>query len=826
MLGVSSRSRKVLAMFLVVNMLLLSVGNGYCVGEIGSKVAHANQYFFKDAQHVVPHMSAHENQNAVGVNSTGDSTGDSTGEVHFNVFNNLACQNTLSPSSVLWGADAVYYSIAASVGDSNTHKSFAYNTGNCSNLYNGVSCNGVELADATLYKNQYITMMVKVMNQPTWLTSFIESFTSWINANLVQLIKGLVEALVAAAAVYVSGGTAALVLAPLEEQIVEDLKSAGEYLAANTNNSNQVIGTFQVAAFYDGANLTVVSVPVVDNSVYSTQDVGVDGTIGHMDQMWFRNSSGSTTSQYFMWSYYTVVSQEVDWVTNPSNNHQYKMIACSTWGGCEAAAATQGANLATVRSKAENDWIVKTFGLVNMWIGLNSQATQDKWVWVSGETSSYTDWGSGEPNYTSTDRCANIDVSYDGTGQWDNTACNNTQVTEAVIESISKPQISITAPKDSEVLTGGSTYTIKWTESNLTAGNNLTVLFNPGTTGSVWGYVKQNLPVTTQSYDWAVPNDADLPNAQVYVCSGNYPFETCDSKTISIKKSTNTSSSFWTGNGSLISYHGRLLSLGAGVDYPYAITQDVTMAQSSTGLPIGFFQWQVNTNGCSSLKIDTSTSEKNVDITLGTWSTRDTDITFSNVTLPAVISNPSGVKDGDWYVVMVAFKNKVSSSGRVDVKCTTEAITSSSPTAASSNAGALYDGSYKWNGNASVISHMYRGLTGKSVTSIDWPFGVFKDITKVSPSSYKPVVFFQWQVWNSGCNKLTLDAPSLSSSEKNATITVKNWDSTGSVEYASKQLPFTIDASSESDGTWKIIEVKFLNPVSTASEVRANCPGY
>ena len=286
----------------------------------------------------------------------------------------------------------------------------------------------------------------------------------------------------------------------------------------------------------------------------------------------------------------------------------------------------------------------------------------------------------------------------------------------------------------------------------------------------------------------------------------------------------------WHGNGSIISYHGSLLPNNAGKDWPYGITQDVVQLHASTNKPVGFFQWQVNEESCQNLKLDTDGSSSNVDITIGSWSNRDDDITFANVQLPLVLGRSNtgyrfDMNNGSWYVVKVASRNNLSRDVKLNAYCTT-----ASPTNVSYRLGGgdavLMDGGYKWNGNASVISHLFRDLYSRRYENLgdDWPFGAFKDMLKVRRSSEKPVVFFQWQR-DDVCSSLTFDAE-LSSGEKRVDIHVKNWSASNesATVHSSVTLPYTIYDSSN-NGNWRVIQIKFQKPVSYTANVTAKCSG-
>lgn len=93
-------------------------------------------------------------------------------------------------------------------------------------------------------------------------------------------------------------------------------------------------------------------------------------------------------------------AQAPQWVQSPLNGHYYALTSVCSWSAAESAAQAYGGHLATVRSAAENAWLVGTFvnGAECLWIGLNDQATEGAFDWASGEPVGYTNWNFGEPN--------------------------------------------------------------------------------------------------------------------------------------------------------------------------------------------------------------------------------------------------------------------------------------------------------------------------------------------------------------------------------------------------------------------------------------------
>lgn len=88
------------------------------------------------------------------------------------------------------------------------------------------------------------------------------------------------------------------------------------------------------------------------------------------------------------------------WQQSPVNGHWYLATSPLDWHSAEAFAVASGGHLATVRSQAENDWILATYYQPgsSLWIGYTDEALEGTFVWSSGEPTVYTNWHPGEPN--------------------------------------------------------------------------------------------------------------------------------------------------------------------------------------------------------------------------------------------------------------------------------------------------------------------------------------------------------------------------------------------------------------------------------------------
>ena len=82
---------------------------------------------------------------------------------------------------------------------------------------------------------------------------------------------------------------------------------------------------------------------------------------------------------------------------NPTTNHYYEVVT-GNWLQAEDNAQLKGGHLVTINNHEEELWLQANFGYALYWIGFYDSVTEGTWEWVSGESSTYTNWAIGEPN--------------------------------------------------------------------------------------------------------------------------------------------------------------------------------------------------------------------------------------------------------------------------------------------------------------------------------------------------------------------------------------------------------------------------------------------
>ena len=81
------------------------------------------------------------------------------------------------------------------------------------------------------------------------------------------------------------------------------------------------------------------------------------------------------------------------------NGHEYKLCEITkSWADAKADCLAMGGHLVTITSSAENAFVNDLAGSNTVWIGLTDEASEGTWKWVTGESVTYTNWNSGEPN--------------------------------------------------------------------------------------------------------------------------------------------------------------------------------------------------------------------------------------------------------------------------------------------------------------------------------------------------------------------------------------------------------------------------------------------
>ena len=79
---------------------------------------------------------------------------------------------------------------------------------------------------------------------------------------------------------------------------------------------------------------------------------------------------------------------------------EYRLTSsATTWEEAQAEAEELGGNLLTINDVIEKQWVSQTFGTSQQyWIGLNDQAEEGQFNWVSGADSAYRNWQPDQPS--------------------------------------------------------------------------------------------------------------------------------------------------------------------------------------------------------------------------------------------------------------------------------------------------------------------------------------------------------------------------------------------------------------------------------------------
>jgi hypothetical protein len=91
----------------------------------------------------------------------------------------------------------------------------------------------------------------------------------------------------------------------------------------------------------------------------------------------------------------------------PFGGHYYlfPMVPAQWWDAEDWCEARSG-HLPCLSSTAEDDFVWQLGGRMNFWLGINDQAQEGVFAWVSGEPVIYTNWAPGEPNDWGDEYCS------------------------------------------------------------------------------------------------------------------------------------------------------------------------------------------------------------------------------------------------------------------------------------------------------------------------------------------------------------------------------------------------------------------------------------
>ena len=105
---------------------------------------------------------------------------------------------------------------------------------------------------------------------------------------------------------------------------------------------------------------------------------------------------------------------------NNYNGHSYyRSTGIATWTTARSNCSSMGGYLVTITSSGEQNFL---YGLwPSGWIGLTDEVTEGTWKWVTGETYSYSNWNSGEPNNSGNEDY----VQFVSNGKWNDLNNNN-----------------------------------------------------------------------------------------------------------------------------------------------------------------------------------------------------------------------------------------------------------------------------------------------------------------------------------------------------------------------------------------------------------------
>jgi hypothetical protein len=103
------------------------------------------------------------------------------------------------------------------------------------------------------------------------------------------------------------------------------------------------------------------------------------------------------------------------------SGHDYLFIrSAKTWGEASSICESLGYGLVTVNDSQEQTWLHGFGSSHSWWLGYNDVQSEGSWRWSHG-TSSYTNWGSLQPDNYNNEDCAHFMPN----GAWNDLPCSS-----------------------------------------------------------------------------------------------------------------------------------------------------------------------------------------------------------------------------------------------------------------------------------------------------------------------------------------------------------------------------------------------------------------
>lgn len=123
-------------------------------------------------------------------------------------------------------------------------------------------------------------------------------------------------------------------------------------------------------------------------------------------------------------------SGDYSFLGNHAGSNYYISQSTSNWFDAFYSTYNTGGWLTTLTDSTENATVSAWVGAQSAWLGFTDTLVENSFVWVNGEPTSYTNWGTGEPNNAGNEDCGQLRPD----GFWNDNRCN-TGIMRHVIET-------------------------------------------------------------------------------------------------------------------------------------------------------------------------------------------------------------------------------------------------------------------------------------------------------------------------------------------------------------------------------------------------------